>query len=142
VAVHSVKEPVPNQTRATSLVVHVKPDANVSQDMLETKRVIVSHGASVHHKIHAVPTNIIHTAEVHVKNQNAAVFNHMDMDAMLKDFRSNVLLFAKRDANVFPDIFVTMLSTVTAMENVLKSINVFPTQSPQQDQPPLHQSTQ
>ena len=83
-AVHSVKVPVPNQTRATSLVVHAKPDVNVSQDMSETKRDIVSHGVSVHHKIHAVPTNIIHTVEVHVKNQNAVVFNRMDMDAMLK----------------------------------------------------------
>ena len=83
-AVHSVKEPVPNQTKATSLVAHVKPDVNVSQDMSETKRDIVSHGVSVHHKIHVVPTNIIHTVEVHVKNQNVVVFNHMDMDAMLK----------------------------------------------------------
>ena len=83
-AVHSVKELVPNPTKATSLVVHVKPDVNVSQDMSETKRDIVSHGVSAHHKIHAAPTNIIHTVEVHAKNQNAVAFNHMDMDAMLK----------------------------------------------------------
>ena len=83
-AVHSVKELVPSPTKVTSLVAHAKPDVNVSQDMLETKRDIVSHGASVLHKIHAAPTNIIHTVEVHVKNQNVVVFNHMDMDAMLK----------------------------------------------------------
>ena len=98
-AVHSVKEPVPNQTRATSLVAHAKPDVNVSQDMSETKRVIVSHGASVLHKIHAVPTNIIPIVEVHVKNQNAAVFNHMDMDAMLK---GNI--FEINDKNVTGEI--------------------------------------
>ena len=84
VAVHSVKELVPNPTKAISLAVHVKPDVNVSQDMLETKRDIVSHGVNVHHKIHAVLTSIIHTVVVHVKNQNVVVFNHMDMDAMLK----------------------------------------------------------
>lgn len=84
VAVHSAKELVLNPTKAISLVAHVKPDVNVSQDMSETKRDIVSHGASVLHKIHVAPTNTIHTVEVHVKNQNAAVFNHMDMDAMLK----------------------------------------------------------
>ena len=84
VAVHSVKELVPNPTKATSLVAHVKLDVNVSQDMSETKRDIVSHGVSAHHKIHAAPTNTIHTVEVHVKNQNVVVFNHMDMDAMLK----------------------------------------------------------
>ena len=84
VAVHSVKALVPNPTKATSPVVHVKPDVNVFQDMLETKRDIVSHGVNVHHKIHAVLTSIIHTVVVHVKNQNVVVFNHMDMDAMLK----------------------------------------------------------
>ena len=83
-AVHSVKALVPNPTKATSPVVHVKPDVNVFQDMLETKRDIVSHGVNVHHKIHAVLTSIIHTVVVHVKNQNVVVFNHMDMDAMLK----------------------------------------------------------
>ena len=83
-AVHSVKELVPNPTKAISLVAHVKPDVNVSQDMSETKLDIVSHGVSVLHKIHVAPTNTIHTVEVHVKNQNAVAFNHMDMDAMLK----------------------------------------------------------
>ena len=83
-AVHFVKVLVPSPTKVTSLVVHVKPDVNVSRDMSETKRDIVSHGVNVHHKIHAVLTSIIHTVEVHVKNQNVVVFNHMDMDAMLK----------------------------------------------------------
>ena len=107
-AVHSVKEPVPNQTRATSLVAHAKPDVNVSQDMSETKRVIVFHGASVHHKIHAVPTNIIPIVEVHVKNQNAAVFNHMDMDAMLK---GNI--FEINDRNVTGEIVFDPLKNLT-----------------------------
>ena len=64
------------------------------------------------------------------------------LNKMLKDFPSNAPLFAKRDVNVFLDIFVTMLSTAIALENVLRSINVFPTQSPQQDQLPLHHLTQ
>ena len=98
-AVHSVKELVPNPTKATSLVVLVKPDVNVSQDMSETKRDIVSHGVSAHHKIHVAPMNTIHTVEVHVKNQNAVVFNHMDMDAMLK---GNI--FEMNDRNVTGEI--------------------------------------
>jgi hypothetical protein len=120
VAVHSVKEPVPNQTKVISLVGHVKPDVNAYQDMSETKRDIVCHGVSVHHKTRVVPTNIIHTVEVHVKNQNVVAFNHMDIIAMLKDFHFNVLLIVKRDVNVFLDMSVIMQSTVTLMENVLQ----------------------
>ena len=84
VAVHSVKVLVPSLIKVTWLVVHVKPDVSASRDMFETKRDIVSHGVSVHHKIHAVKMNIIHTVEAHVKNQNVHVFNHMDTIAMLK----------------------------------------------------------
>jgi len=124
VAVHSVKELVLNLIKAILLVEHVKPDANVSLDMSETKQDTVSHGVNVLHKIHAVPMNTTHIAEAHVKNQNVAVCNHMDTSAMLKDFRFNVLLFVKNDANVSLDMFVMMLLTVTVMENVLPSTSV------------------
>ena len=55
-----------------------------------------------------------------------------------KDFLSNALLSVKKDANVFLDMSVITLLTVTAMENVLLSTNVFLIQLLQrQPRPPL-----
>jgi hypothetical protein len=82
-----VREHVNNLTKPILIAVLVNLDVNVLLDMSVMKLVTVFHGANVPHKTHVALMSIIPIVAAHVPNQNAHVFKHMAIIAILKDFR-------------------------------------------------------